>query len=83
MSVISIELPENVLLAAGGGREEFVREAKFLLATKLFELGRISAGKAAEISDMGKLEFLHATGRMGIPVADLDATEIAEELADD
>jgi hypothetical protein len=47
---LTIDIPESVLLATGQSREEFIREAKFLLAAKLFEMGRLSSGKAAQKS---------------------------------
>ncbi len=81
MPALTIEIPEDVLVASGQSREEFIREAKFLLAAKLFELGRLSSGKAAQLCGMGRVEFLFAAGRMGIPVIDLDEEELKRELA--
>lgn len=83
MSVLTIEIPEDVLLAAGQSREEFLKEAKFLLAAKLFEIGRLSSGKAAKLCNMGRVEFLLAVGRLGIPVADLDEEEMKQEFRRD
>ena len=82
MSSITIELPENVLLSTGQSQEDFVREAKFLLALKLFELGRISSGRAAELSGMNRVDFLLTAGRMGVPVADLEGDELEREFSD-
>jgi len=82
MGVIQIDLPDNVLLATGQSAEEFVREAKFLLSLKLFEVGRLSSGRAAEICGMPRVDFLLLAGRMGVPVADLDEEEMGRELAD-
>lgn len=82
MSSITIELPENVLLSTGQSQEDFVREAKFLLALKLFELGRISSGRAAELSGMNRVDFLLTAGRMGVPVADLEGDELKREFSD-
>ena len=73
MSTLSIELPENLLLAVGQSREEFLREAKVFLVVKLFEMGRLSSGKAAELCAMRRGEFLRRLG-------DLDEAELAEEL---
>lgn len=81
MGMIHIELPESLLLSTGQSREEFVREAKFLLALKLFELGRVSSGRAAEICEVPRLDFLLQAGRAGIPVADLDEEELDREFA--
>jgi predicted HTH domain antitoxin len=81
MSTINIELPESLLLSTGQSQEEFVREAKFLLALKLFELGRLSSGRAAELSGMNRVDFLLLAGRSGVPVADLDDAEREREFS--
>jgi len=79
MNSLTIEIPESVLLATGQSREEFVREAKFLLAAKLFELGRLSSGNAAQICDRSRPAFILATGKMGVPVVQLDEEELSIE----
>lgn len=79
---VSILFPESVLLAAGQSREEFVRDAPFLLALKRFELGRLSSGKAAQLCGMGRVDFLLIAGRMGIAVADLDEEEMRREFGE-
>jgi predicted HTH domain antitoxin len=55
-------------------------ELRVLLATKLFELGQLSLGKAAELAGMSKVRFVDELGRLHIPVINLDDTEIQEEL---
>ncbi len=81
MSTIQIAIPASVLLSTGQSEEEFVREAKFLLALKLFELGRLSAGKAAEMCGQNRVDFLLLAGRSGVPVADLDDSERQREFS--
>jgi predicted HTH domain antitoxin len=80
MSTVTIELPESVLLAAGQSRDEFVREAKLVLAAKLFETGRISSGKGAEICGIARVDFLLEMGRRGIPIIQLDEEELKREF---
>jgi predicted HTH domain antitoxin len=81
MGVIHIDLPESVLLSTGQSQEEFVREAKFLLALKLFELGRLSSGRASELCEMPRVEFLLLAGRLGTPITNLDGEELEREFA--
>jgi hypothetical protein len=50
------------------------------LALKLFELNRISSGRAAEICGLPRIDFLLTAGRMGIPVVDLDESEMNREF---
>jgi len=52
MHDIDIRIPESILLATGQSRDDFVNEAKFLLAAKLFDLGRLSSGRAADLCDL-------------------------------
>jgi predicted HTH domain antitoxin len=80
MGVIHIDLPENLLLSTGQTQEELIKEAKFFVALKLFESGRISSGRAAEICGLARVEFLLLAGRSGVPVADLDADELDREF---
>ena len=60
--------------------EEFEREARFLLALKFFELSRISAGKAAEMSGMQKPEFLLKASQLNVAVVDPDQDQLDAEF---
>ena len=80
MSHITIELPESILIPTGQTREGFVREAKFLLASKLYELGRLSSGRAAAMCDLDRVTFLLTLHRVGVAVIDLDDRELDDEL---
>jgi len=54
--------------------------ARFLLALKLFEQGRISSGKAGRLCHRGRVEFLLAASRAGVPVGGLKEEELAQEF---
>ena len=53
-----IEVPEKVLLAVNTDEADFARELRTLAAVKLYELGRLSSGRAAELAGMSRVEFL-------------------------
>jgi predicted HTH domain antitoxin len=79
--MIHIDLPDSVLLTTGQSQEEFVKEAKFLLALKLFELGRMSSGRAAALCDLPRVDLLLLAGRAGVPVVDLEEEELRREFS--
>jgi predicted HTH domain antitoxin len=80
MNTFTIEIPEDILIATGQSREGFAQEAKFLLAAKLFDLGRLSSGKAAELAGMDRVTFLLSLHRVGVPVINLDEREMEDEF---
>ncbi|MBF0098242.1 MAG: UPF0175 family protein [Magnetococcales bacterium] len=81
MNTLTIELPMDGLPSLAELPENFSDEVRFFLALKLFEQGRISSGKAGRLSGMGRVEFLLAASRAGVPVLDLSQDEIDEEFA--
>ncbi len=60
---VSIDVPAKVLLAEKTDAVAFVREMRVLAAVKLYELGRLSSGRAAELAGMPRIEFLLNLGR--------------------
>ena len=81
MNTLTIELPLDGLPSSAELAENFPDEARFLLALKLFEQGRISSGKAGRLCGLGRVEFLLAASRAGVPVVDLTDDDLAEEFA--
>lgn len=80
MKVLSIPYSDDLLITAGKSKESFELEMRFLLAVKLFELSRLSLGKAAELCGMNKISFMDEMGRLGVPVINLDNEQIVDEL---
>ena len=60
---IVIDIPEKVLLAEKTDEAAFANELRLLAAIKLYELGRLSSGRAAELAGMPRVEFLLTLGR--------------------
>ncbi|MGB3291423.1 MAG: UPF0175 family protein [Phormidesmis sp.] len=68
---LTVQLPSDVT----------AQEARFLLAAKLYEIGRISLGKAAELSEYSKPTFMELLGKAGIPVFDYPLEDLEKEMA--
>lgn len=56
-------------------------ELKMILAAKVFEMGELSSGPAAEIAGITKREFLETVGKYGVSILQYDAFELDQDLA--
>jgi len=63
---VTIDVPEKVLLAERMDANAFAQEMRVLAAVKMFELGRLSSGRAAELAGMSRVEFLLALKRYNV-----------------
>jgi predicted HTH domain antitoxin len=77
---LTIEYNDDLLYSLGVSSEQFSEEAKFLLAAKLYELGRLSSGEAARLAGKERVEFLFALNNLGLPISNLRAEDLAAEL---
>ena len=60
---VVLDIPEKVLLVEKTDEVSFARELRILAAVKLYELGRLSSGRVAELAGMPRVEFLMTLGR--------------------
>ncbi|MCG3197792.1 MAG: hypothetical protein GHCLOJNM_02283 [bacterium] len=82
MSVhVALEMPEDAFSALRTNPENFAREMRLAAAVRCYELGMISQGKAAEIADLSRQEFMLACSRLGVSPFQTKPEELAEEFA--
>jgi predicted HTH domain antitoxin len=80
---LKIKYPAGFEHAVHMTKEEMEQHIRLMAALKMFELGKVSSGKAAELAGMSRAEFLEACGRYRISVFNYPDEEIEEEIKKD
>ncbi len=58
---LEMDISDGVLIAGKMSPVEFARHMKTVAAMKLYEMGHLSSGRAAELAGMSRVEFLTRT----------------------
>jgi predicted HTH domain antitoxin len=76
-----VDYPDVLPDALRVSRNEFEQEARMAMAVKLFELGRLTSGQAAQLAGLERVEFIIDLHRYGVSPIQLMPDELAEDLA--
>jgi len=74
------ELPDEVLLSLKETPESLTKVIRMAAAAKLYELGKLSSGRAADLAGLSRVRFLQALGQYGVSIFDLTEEELAQDL---
>jgi len=83
MKQITLEYPEDLAAAVQTTPEELQAQIRLMAALKMFELGKLSSGKAAELAGMSRVEFFEACGRYHVSVFNYPPKELEAEIQAD
>jgi predicted HTH domain antitoxin len=72
MSVLTVQIPDSLKT------NDF--ELKMMIASKLFEDGKLSSGQAAEIVGISKRSFVELLGKYNVSLFGYDYEELEEDL---
>ncbi len=72
MGVFTIQIPDSLKM------NDF--ELKMMIASKLFEDGKLSSGQAAEIVGISKRSFIELIGKYNVSLFGYDYDELEEDL---
>lgn len=80
MSTVQLEIPEEVLLSLKETPERMVKQLQLLAAIKLFELGKLSSGRAAQLAGIPRVQFLLVLGQYQVSPFSLTREELEQDV---
>ena len=77
---IILELPEDITELLNEDAQNLADDIKLMAIIKMYELGKISLGKAAEFLKVNETDFMEMLGEYQIPAINYSPLELDEEL---
>jgi len=80
MKEITLKTPDNFELAVQTTSAELEGQIRLMAALKMFELGKLSSGKAAELAGISRVAFFEMCGRYRVSIFNYPSEELEAEL---
>lgn len=80
MSAVRLDIPDETLISLKTDAESFARDLKVLGAVKLFELGKLSSGRAAQLAGMERVAFLMALRQYQVSPFQMTTEELRQDV---
>ena len=83
MGEVTIPYPSGLEESVQTTSGEVQQQIRLMAALKMFELGKLSSGKAAELAGLSRVGFLDACARYKVSVFNYTADELETEIRQD
>ncbi len=80
VQTISVDLPDDILLALNESEGDLKKRIKLALAIQLYELQKLTIGKAAQLSGLSRLEFENALSHNRISISNLNESDVLNDI---
>lgn len=80
MLEIKLNISENLLISLNQNVEEFEQQLRLASALELFKSHKLSLGKAAELAELSRIDFMFELGKRKIPIIDYPPEDLEKEL---
>lgn len=80
IQTISLDLPNDILLALNESENDLKKRIKLLLAIQMYTLQKLTIGKAAQLSGLTRLEFEIELSKNKIPISNLTETDVLNDI---
>ena len=80
MKTIQLELPDEIFISFKETPFELAQRIRMAAAAKLYELGKLSSGRAAELAGISRVSFLHSLARYNVSIFDVTEEELRKDV---
>jgi predicted HTH domain antitoxin len=80
MNQVTFSIPDETLLALKTTPEALASRIRFAAAVKLYEMGQLSSGAAAQLAGVPKPHFLSHLADYGVNTFDLSEEELTHDF---
>jgi predicted HTH domain antitoxin len=77
---ISIDFPNDILLALNESENDLKKRIKVTLAFQLYQLQKLTIGKAAQLSGMSRFEFEKELSKNKISISTLNEEDVLSDI---
>ena len=78
-TTITIDFPSDIFLALNEDEPELKKNIKISLAIRLYQLQKITIGKAAQLAGLSRFEFDNVLADNKIPISNLGFNDIVDD----
>ncbi len=75
-----LRVPEDILYTLNETKNDFIKKMKLFTAMELYRMQKLSMGKASELAEMNKTDFMFELGKHEIPVINYDTDDFKDEV---
>jgi predicted HTH domain antitoxin len=83
MKQLIVPYPDDLEQSVQLTPEEMTAQLRLMAALKMFELGKLSSGKAAELAGLSRVEFMEACGRYHVSLYNYPPEMLEAEIRTD
>jgi len=79
-NTISIDFPNDILLALNVSESDLKKRVKLILAIQLYKLQKLTIGKAAQLSGLSRFEFENELSNHKISISTLSKEDVLRDI---
>jgi predicted HTH domain antitoxin len=80
MNLVTVTIPDEIMHALKATPDELALKIRLAASVKLYELGQLSAGAAAQLAGVPKPYFLSRLADFGVSAFDLNEEDLSHDL---